>query len=185
MILNLLAGVAQSLDLGEAYGYVKILQTEGTEPVYVNTKTVAVADDGALLINPSSEGKIYRFDEAQVFYAICSADATLVIEPVKKWSGSRRRTLTANQVSVFSFPSECRSIEITNFDDSDDVYFAFDRDPDSAEEWTGKVKASSGYYPSQDVECFSVRLISAAAVEVEVRGYPKVDPLKRTHNTRR
>lgn len=185
MILNLLAGVSQSIDFGAEYGYVEVSQPGGTVPVYLDTKTAVAEADGTIAIQPLSQPKTLRFDNIQVLHAVCSVDAKISIVPKKVWPGTRRRTLTPDTVEVFEFPEACESFEITNLDESTDAYFALDRDPDDAEEWTRKVPYFSCYVPTSKTECYSIRVISTAAIEVEVTGYPKADPMKRDFNTRR
>lgn len=185
MILNLLAGVSQSVDFGSTYGYVEVFQPGGTAPIYIDTKTAVGGAVGTIEIPPNSQPKMLRYDDIQIIHAICSVNAKVSITPKKKWPGTRRRILTIDTVSVFDFPELCESFEITNLDETNDAYFALDRDPDSAEEWTRKVPSFSCYAPTQKTECYSIRVISSAAIEVEVTGYPKADPLKRSFNTRR
>ena len=52
MILNLLAGVSQSIDFGAEYGYVEVSQPGGTVPVYLDTKTAVAEADGTIAIHP-------------------------------------------------------------------------------------------------------------------------------------
>lgn len=183
-VYKLVANTNLVINLGAEYSYLDISQPEGSQPIYLNTKTATVGMAGAKVIPAMSISNVMRFDRVQTLNAICSVNATLLIGLVKKFNSPIVKNTGVATVTEYNFGDVAKTFEIANRG-TNDILYALDRDPVAGTEYTRILKAGMSYTPSRDTECSSVRVLCSAANSVEVIGYPKDDPTLSIINKRR
>lgn len=183
-VYNLEANTELVINLGAEYSYLDIYQPGGTDPVYVNTKTVTVGMVGSKIIPAMSISNVFHFDRIQTLNVICASATTLIIGLVKQFTSPIVKNTVAATVAEFNFGSLARTFEIAN-QGTEDIVYALDRDPVSGTEYTRILKAGMSYTPSKDIECSSIRVLCAGITTVEVVGFPKDDPSQTIMNKRR
>lgn len=172
---NLEANTELVIDLGAEYSYLDIMQPEGDNPIYLNTKAVTVGMAGSKVIPARSISNVFHFDRIQTIRVICATATTMIIGLIKQFNSPIVKATVAATVGEFNFGSLARTFEIAN-QGTEDILYALDRDPVAGTEYTRILKAGMSYTPTKDIECSSIRVLCAGVTTVEVVGFPKDDP---------